>query len=686
MPSKNLDLSYSVIDIVDFDDDGYPIGRLPITHQKISLISPTVKGQELSLGTRVLCKLEKQKDTSFKAVPIRVLEEEFQEIIGIFRNSKHRGVAGIIFPTDRRLRETYPISPLHTKNAKPGDLVKAALYLRGGRTKHGDVRILEILGHETDPKLFSLIAIHNQGIPHHFKPETIKEAQAAHLPPEDEKREDLRNYPLITIDGEDARDFDDAIWAEHDTDPKNSGGFHLIVAIADVAYYVKPESFLDQESRERGNSVYFPDRVVPMLPEALSNEMCSLKPNVPRATLAAHLWITASGHLLHYKFTRALIQSAARLTYTQVQNFHDKQQNSSLSLPESVRHLIPILFEAYQALAKERLRRGTLELDLPERQVVFDDEGHISKIIERTRLESHLLIEEFMITANVAAASFLSTTKFPCMWRIHDRPSFEKLEILRGVLKTFGFSLPHHTHIGPMDLEGILRQSGSMPQKPLIHGLILRSQSQAIYCPQNIGHFGLHLKKYAHFTSPIRRYADILVHRALISALNLGVGGLSSKTTLEDFEEIGAHISKTERTAMYAEREAMERYVTAYMEEHVGSFFEACISGVHRSGLFVELTETGANGFIPLRLLPFDRYILQEQNVTLQGRSHSFRLGDKLDVTLIEANSHTNSLTFSLIKVLNKSPKTKKPSHQKKHGKRKNSRDKSKKKNGPPQS
>ncbi|HQS84794.1 MAG: ribonuclease R [Alphaproteobacteria bacterium 16-39-46] len=646
--SSPRDPTYSVVEIVDFDQEDFPIallvqnGRL-LKSPRFQLNAKVLKDHLLSLHDRLLARLEKQTNKSTPiGEPIRLLESSSQVFFGVFQAGRGKHSA-LVFPTDRRLNESYRVSSHHSKDAKSGDFVRAHLY----KGRPPEVRIKDVLGHASDPKLFSLIAIHQFGIPHHFREEDLKEAQKVSARNEASSlREDLRNYPFVTIDGEDARDFDDAIWAETDQTPGNEGGFHLLVAVADVSFYVREESLLDQTAFERGNSVYFSDRVVPMLPEDLSNDVCSLKPNVPRNTLAVHLWINASGKLLRYKFIRAVIQSEARLTYTEVQSFFDKKASHLTSLPQKVQALIPCLYQAYQALSKERLRRGTLDFDLPERQVIFNENHTIEKIVPRPRLQSHSLIEEFMILANIAAASFLSSKNLPCMYRVHDKPSLEKIEALRTVLKPLGFSLPHHTKITPQDLDQVLHKSEHLPQQTFIHELILRSQCQANYSPLNIGHFGLHLSQYAHFTSPIRRYADILVHRAIITALKLGPDGLSAEKTVTLFEGIGQHLSDTERRAMKAERDTLERYITSYMENHVNASFAACISGIHRSGIFVELKETGANGFIPLHLLPHDRYIHHEKLFTLEGRNRTFKIGDVLDVTLLEANSHTNSLLF----------------------------------------
>ena len=487
-----------------------------------------------------------------------------------------------------------------------------------------------------DARSISLIAIATQDIPHVFPPEATTEAERARAPTLG-RREDLRPVPLVTIDGEDARDFDDAVFVEPD-----GSGFRLLVAIADVAYYVRPSSALDHVARERGNSVYFPDRVVPMLPEALSTGWCSLRPQEDRACLFAELWIGADGRKTRHRFGRGLMRSAARLTYEQVQQAQDR--GDTLGLP------LPALFGAYRALLTARTARGTLDLDLPERKVVLDASGRVTAVVPRPRLDSHRLIEEFMISANVAAAEELERRHGPCMYRVHAPPSVEKLEDLRSFLRGFGISLPAGDQLHPRDLDRALRQVAGTPEAPMVNEVILRSQSQAAYSPQNIGHFGLALPRYAHFTSPIRRYADLLVHRSLIRALRLGPDGLGADEAA-GFAETAEHITRTERRAQTAERDATDRYLAAFMADRVGKVFAARVSGVTRFGLFVTLAENGASGIVPRSALPDDLWQHDERAQTLTGRRTRlvFCLAQQVEVRLSEANPVTGSLAFQLM-------------------------------------
>ena len=500
-------------------------------------------------------------------------------------------------------------------------------------------RIVERLGRMGDARSVSLIAIHTHGIPTEFSPEALAEAKRARRVPLG-KRTDLRETPLVTIDGEDARDFDDAVYAEPDGE-----GFRLIVAIADVAHYVRPDAPLDHAARTRGNSCYFPDRVVPMLPEALSNGWCSLRPGEERGCLFVEMRIDASGHKLSHAFGRGLMKSAARLTYTQVQDAFDANETLGLAPGQ-----LATLYAAFRALLAARNARGTLDLDLPERRVILNDEGQVSEIAPRPRLDSHRLIEEFMVAANVCAAEELERLRRPCMYRVHAPPSEEKLANLRTFLGTVDISLPAGRDLHPRDLDAVLKKVAGTDRAQMVNEVMLRSQSQAAYHPDNIGHFGLSLARYAHFTSPIRRYADLLVHRALIAGLKLGLGALPPEEAA-GFEETAEHITATERRAALAERDAVDRYLSAYMADKVGAAFAARISGVTRFGLFVTIEGSGANGLIPLSSLPDDYWMHDEATQTLNGRHsrRSFRLSQAVTARLREAAPITGGLVFDLI-------------------------------------
>ncbi|MCB9977785.1 MAG: ribonuclease R [Rhodospirillales bacterium] len=616
---------------------------------------------KLTEGARALARFERLDDGSYAAHIIRMIDTAQGRILGVLRATKG---GAIIEPADKRAKTDYEVALDDRNGAVDGDLVIGEMLpARDARRKKA--RVVTVLGRRDDPRAISLISLHEAGLREEFPERVVAETDKMTVP-DLKGRDDLRSYPLVTIDGPDARDFDDAVFAEK----TENGDYHLIVAIADVAYYVRPGTALDREAQKRGNSTYFPDRVVPMLPEALSNDLCSLRPNEPRATLAVHLWIDKNGALKKYKFVRGLMRSVARLTYEQVQTAKDGSPDD-LSAP-LVETVIEPLYEVFKILDRARTDRGALELDIPERQIILDKEGNMIGVKPRARLDSHKLIEEFMILANVAAASALEGKKsFPCVYRVHDRPSYEKLESAREFLESFGLSLPKGQIVQPQQINGILKQAAKLPYSHLISQVVLRSQSQALYSTSNIGHFGLALQKYAHFTSPIRRYSDLLVHRALIGAFGLGSGGMEEEEKAR-IEEICQHISGTERTSMEAERNAIDRFTGAYLSEHIGAQFAGRISGVTRFGLFVELEETGADGLIPIRSLNDDHYIHDEKAHALIGRRHGrvFRLGAPVLVRVVDANGMTGSSLFELVDPLAGAdlPGMKKPRIPKGHG------------------
>jgi ribonuclease R len=652
--------SVGVIEIIAIDIDGEVTAR-PVAWRDAAP-PPRIVVRENRLGAdavgdRILAKLERAEDGTYEAQAIRRLQGETDRVLGVYRQLEN---AGRIEPTDKRARTEYHVATADTNGAIAGELVLAEIVStdRSGASRGMGLpraRIVERLGDTANPRTISLIAIHSLDIPTEFPAAAIAQAEAAQ-PVELGKRTDLRQVPLVTIDGSDARDFDDAVWAEADPDPENPGGWHILVAIADVSWYVRPGDALDRAAYERGNSVYFPDRVVPMLPEALSNELCSLKPAVPRACLAVEMWLDAKGKKIRHRFVRGLMRSAARLTYEQVQAARDGNPDDTTGpLVETV---IAPLYGAFAALDQDRQARGTLDLDLPERRVTLGADGRVAAIEARQRLDSHRLIEEFMIAANVAAAETLERLKQPCMYRVHDSPDPAKLSALREFLEgleTEGLRLAKGQVVRPRHFNELLHHAAGTPFAPMINELVLRSQAQAVYSPANLGHFGLALGRYAHFTSPIRRYSDLLVHRALVAGHNaagedFGEGGLPP-TEPKDFAAAGEHISQTERRASAAERSAIDRYTAAYLADRVGASFRGRVNGVTRFGLFVTLEETGADGLLPMSSLPSDYYFHEEHQHRLVGRrwGRIYRLGDTLTVKLREANAVTGGLILELI-------------------------------------
>jgi ribonuclease R len=641
-----------LVEIVGLDVDGEMVAK-PLEWQGRGA-APTIFVTDnlrseggLSPGDQILVRMKRVSATEYEARILKTLDDITGQIIGVFKPYKD---GGYVYPTNKKVKEDYFVPHEFAKGFAEGDLVVAEKLPVGGKypRSKNPVRIVKRLGKKDDPRLISLIAIHSHGIPTEFSKEALHEAEGMEEPDLSGGRVDLRAIPLVTIDGADARDFDDAVFAEPDQTPGNEGGWHLLVAIADVSYYVRPNSALDRTALERGNSTYFADRVVPMLPERLSNDLCSLKPKVNRACLACHLYIDKNGKLIAHQFIRGLMRSAARLTYEEVENAHKGYPDDATGpLLEPV---IKPLYKAYSILKHARELRGALEIDLPERKAVIDDKGMITAIVPRHRLESHQLIEEFMILANVATAEALEKKNAPCVYRIHDSPSFDRLENTRLFLKELGYSLPKAEDLKPKNLNHILRLSADKPDKELIHTLLLRTQSQAIYSPDNLGHFGLALERYAHFTSPIRRYADLVVHRALVRSHRLGDGGLED-AEMETLHEIAEHISQTERRSMLAERDVMDRFTAQYLSTNVGKEFPGKVSGVTHFGLFVSLNESGADGIVPMRSLPRDYYIHDEKRHALVGKQSgsSYRLAQPVIVRLMEADAMRGSTVFELV-------------------------------------
>lgn len=631
-----------VVEITGIDTEGDAIGR-PVDWRgdgppPTIFMQPEARGQTaLAPGHRVLARIRPIGSAhgarKYEGRTLKRIEGSAGRVIGIFRR---RGALMRIEPTDRRVKAEWTVPPGEDAGAQDGEIVRGEALPMGGLGLK-PVRITERLGDASGAKAVSLLVIATLNIPEVFSDDVLAEAEAARgVGPEG--REDLRQIPLITIDGADARDFDDAVYAEPDGD-----GFRLIVAIADVSHYVTPGSALDRSARERGNSVYFPDRVVPMLPEALSNGWCSLRPNEDRACLFAEMRIGPDGRKRSHRFGRGLMRSAARMTYEEVQEAHATGR-------ETPAFPLDHLYGAYRLLLGERQRRGTLDLDVPEWKVTLDAEGRVADVAKRTRLDSHRLIEEFMVLANIAAAEELERLHRPCVYRVHAPPSEIKLDGLRTYLHGMSISLPAGDQIHPRDLDQVLSRVLGTEEAPLVNDAVLRSQSQAEYSIENIGHFGLALTKYAHFTSPIRRYADLLVHRSLITGLGLGQDGLRAED-VGRLEDTCAHITGTERRAAQAERDAVDRYMAAFMADKLGCIFDARISGVTRFGLFVTLTDTGASGMIPLSALPDDFWMHDEATQSLNGKRSRvvFHLAQIVSVRLVEAKPVTGGLLFQMM-------------------------------------
>ncbi len=633
----------AVLEVTAIDDEGEVLCKPVAEDEAVAAAEVTIRlvqarGRAPGVGDRVLARLRQVEEGIYEARPIRFLGSVPHAFLAIYENGREGGVARSV---DRRVKLHCRVAERNRGGAEHGEYVRAEPL--PGRPH--EARIIERIGSSADARSFSLIAIRSQEIPVEFPRDALAEAEGLQ-PPALGKRTDFRQIPLVTIDGPDARDFDDAVWAGADDDPANPGGWILVVAIADVAWYVRPQGALDESAYERGNSVYFPDRAVPMLPEALSNGWCSLKPGEDRPCLAARIWLDADGVMLRHRITRAMMRSAARLTYEQVQRAHDGEPDDAVAplLESSIRPL----YGAYRALAKARAERGVLEIDVPERRVVLDEEGRIVRVEIRARYDSHRLIEDFMIAANVAAAETLERMRQPSMYRVHDEPTREKLDALREFLDTIGLKLVRGHVVRPAHFNIILEKARATPHSHLVNEVVLRSQAQAAYAPENIGHFGLGLVRYCHFTSPIRRYSDLLVHRALIRGLKLGAGGLEE--VHRDFRRMGEHLSSTERRAAEAERDAVDRLTAAHLSERVGATFAGKVRGVTRAGLFVTLDDTGADGLLPMSLLGPERHVLDERRHRLKGQrtGREYRLGDRLRVRLREADPVSGGIIFAL--------------------------------------
>ena len=625
----------------DWDEGHGPAPRILMVEGKRE--SDPVAG----LGDRVLARITPRggdADYPYQARTIKKLARAARNLLGIFRALP--GGTGVVDPVDRKQLKEWPVPRGATFDAENGELVRFEI-ARASRMGVQTARVTERLGNPEAEQMTSLIAVHAHGIPDRFPDPVLAEAASA-KEPDLTRREDLRHLPLVTIDPSDARDHDDAVFAEADPDPKNRGGWVVIVAIADVAAYVRPGSALDKEAKKRGNSVYFPDRVVPMLPERISNDLCSLVEGEPRPCLAVRMVFDKDGQKLGHRFFRAVMRSAASLTYEQAQAAIDgRADETALPLLDTV--LRP-LWGAYASLNLARNQRGPLELDLPERKILLDDRGRVRGVATPPRLDAHRLIEEFMIAANVAAAETLEAKRSPLIYRVHDNPTKEKLAALGEFLATIGLKLPKAGTLRPSNFNRVLADTRATPTAELVAEVVLRSQSQAEYAVGNFGHFGLNLRRYAHFTSPIRRYADLIVHRALTRALGLGHDGLTD-AEMSELDGIAGHISDMERRAMAAERETADRLIAAYLADRIGATFKARISGLVRTGLFVRLIETGADGFVPASSIGHEYFVHDEVRHALVGEDTglAYRLGDPVDVRLVEAIPTAGALRFEML-------------------------------------
>jgi len=659
----------TVLRIVDVDDSGQAYAVLESWHgeaaaPRLRVIERGKRGQALGPGDRILARTE-EAGKGWVAHPMKRLARGEEQVLGVLHAEGDRLW---LKPVDKRERRDLLVSD--AGEAQAGDLVLAE---KAGRPPRITARVTERLGEPFAPRSFSLIAIHKHGIPDRFSEEVIAEAVKVAKLPLGEEREDLRHLPIVAIDPADARDHDDAVWAAPDDDPANKGGFKAIVAIADVSFYVRPGSELDRSARRRGNSVYFPDRVVPMLPEQLSADICSLKEGADRAALVCHLVIGPDGALKSWKFTRSVIRVAENIAYEDAQAAIDSvapaeagaagdKKTAGKKLPAApasagatdlLETALKPLWACWAALAKARDKRDPLELDLPERRVMLDEMGRILSVAPRERLDAHRLIEDYMIAANVAAAKALEAKKAAVMYRVHEPPSREKLVALKEYLATFGVSFALGQVVKPGTFNQLLERIGDRDERPQIMEQVLRTQTQAYYAPVNAGHFGLALGSYAHFTSPIRRYADLLVHRSLVGAYGLVPAVNQTRLPGEDeavFVRIGEMISAAERRAMEAERETIDRYVAAYLSTRVGELVDTRITGVQPFGFFATVEGLGGDGLVPVSTLGREYFRYDEAAQALEGEETGTRYtpGMKLKLRLAEANPISGALRFEV--------------------------------------
>jgi ribonuclease R len=644
-------------DIAERDADGeliaVPTEWDEVAHgapPKIRVRVPRRPSEVAGVGDRALLRVEEtgeEEPIHHSGRVIKIVDRARQRMLGIFRALP--GGGGRLAPIDKKqLGRELAIAPGAGGDAQDGDLV--AVEVVPPRRGYGlaTARVTEKLGSLKSERAVSLIAINAHGIPNVFPAVALREAEAAR-PARLAGREDWRKIPFVTIDPPDAKDHDDAVHASPDPDPRNHGGHVISIAIADVAYYVREGSALDREALLRGNSVYFPDRVVPMLPERISNDLCSLRPDEDRPALAVRIVVAADGHKRSHSFHRVLIRSAAKLSYAQAQaaiGGHADAEAEALVAP-----VLEPLYAAYQAVKRARDQRAPLDLDLPERKIILKSDGTVDRVVSPARLETHRLIEEFMILANVAAAEALERASVPLIYRVHDDPDPERVNALREFLKTIDISLPKGSAPRAAQFNHILDRVKGRDVENLVNEVVLRTQAQAEYSSENYGHYGLNLRRYAHFTSPIRRYADLIVHRGLVRAGKLGEDGLAQTADPRRLGEIAATVSAAERRAMKAERETFDRLLAHFLADRVGATFDGRISGVTRVGLFVKLDETGADGFIPARTIGSEYFRFHEDRHALVGSSsgESYRLGDPVTVKLVEAVPLAGALRFELI-------------------------------------
>jgi len=607
---------------------------------------PGQQMREVMHGDRVAVRIEGPR---FRGKPqgtiVEVLERRTREVVG--RLQVESGVA-YLTPDNPRITHRVLIPQAQLGGAQSGQIVIVEITQQPSRSAQPVGRVARVLGDHGAPGMETDIAIHSHGLPCEFPEAVLREAAAygARIPGTAiAGREDLRDTALVTIDGDDAKDYDDAVYCER----TRGGGWRLIVAIADVGHYVSPGSALDTEARERGTSVYFPNRVLPMLPEALSNGLCSLVPDEDRLCLCCELRVSDDGRITRSRFFEGVMRSAARLTYREVGEFLERPDARHAPRLEALRERLLALHGIYRSFTRYRSGRGALELDTPELKLKFDEAGRVAALVEQPRNDAHRLIEECMIAANVAAARFLDRHRVPTLYRVHGLPEIDRLETLRQFLREFGLWLPPAEEVKPEHLRDLLQKIGDRPDAVLISTAVIRSMPQAVYQPGNIGHFGLALEHYAHFTSPIRRYPDLVVHRGIRQVLQEG----EVEALVEwhgAFPILGQDCSFRERRADEATRGAIAWLKCYYMQERVGEEFDGIVSGVVDFGLFVQLDGLQVDGLLHVSALGQDYFMRDRSGYRIVGRNSGkvYRLGDRLRVRVTNVSLDERRVDFDL--------------------------------------
>ncbi len=619
---------------------------------------PSQQMREVMHGDRVAARIEGPR---FRGKPqgaiVEVLERRTREVVG--RLHLEAGVA-YLTPDNARIAHRVLVPGTQLGEARSGQIVIVELTQQPGRNVQPVGRVTRVLGEHGAPGMETEIAIHSHGLPVEFPQAVLAEARAfgGQIPASAlAGRDDLRSLDLVTIDGADARDFDDAVYCE-----RARGGWRLIVAIADVGYYVKPGNPLDAEARERGTSVYFPNRVLPMLPEELSNGLCSLVPEQDRLCLGCELRVSDDGRITRSRFFAGVMRSAARFTYDEVGAFLTRPGAKHAPRIEALRERLLALHGVYHSFLRERTGRGALELDTPELKLEFDAQGRVAALVERSRNDAHRLIEECMIAANIAAARFLDRHHVPTLYRVHGLPDADRLETLRHFLREFGLWLPPAEDVRPEDLRDLLRKLGDRPDALLISTAVVRSMPQAVYQPGNIGHFGLALEHYAHFTSPIRRYPDLVVHRGIRRVLEGGDPG-ELAAAHGPFPVLGQECSFRERRADEATRGAVAWLKCYYMQDRIGEEFDGIVSGVVDFGLFVQLDGLQVDGLLHVSALGQDYFARDRSGYRMIGRSSGriYKLGDRLRVRVTSVSLDERRVDFELTGTQEPSRRTRRP-------------------------